>query len=81
MPGSLRGRLSSGDMANAPAKNDLFLQGFTMLLGFGRFHRLLNRGGLQHGAADLGSWPALWLARFCPISECSGLVDERRRVW
>jgi len=51
-----------------------------MLLGFGRFHRLLNRGGLQHGAADLGSRPALWLARFCPISERSGLVVGRPRL-
>jgi len=81
MPGSLRGRLSSGDMANAPAKNDLFLQGFTMLLGFGGSHWLLNRGGLPHGAADLGSWPALWLTRFCPISQRSGLVDGRPRLW
>ena len=52
-----------------------------MLLRFGRFHRLLNRGGLQYGAADLGSRPALWLARFCPTSQCSGLVVGRPRLW
>ena len=65
----------------SPTENDLFLQGFTMLLGFGGFHRLLNRGGLQHGAADLGSWPALWLARFFPTSQRSGLVVGRPRLW
>jgi len=58
-----------------------------MLLGLVRFQRPLNRGGLQHGAADLdgaailGSWPALWLARFCPISQRSGLVVGRPRLW
>jgi hypothetical protein len=73
------GRMSRGE--NLPAKNKRFPTQACTLVGLGPLEAALTRGGLRHGAADLGSWPSLWLACLCPISQCSGALVRRHGFW
>jgi hypothetical protein len=66
---------------NLPAKNKRFPTQACTLVGLGPLEAALTRGGLRHGAADLGSWPSLWLACLCPISQCSGALVRRHGFW
>ena len=73
------GRMSRGE--NLPAKNERFPTQACTLVGLGPLEAALTRGGLWHGAADLGSWSSLWLACLCPISQCSGALVRRDGFW